>query len=200
MTFSLNISISAADLNQIMMTGNKVQIYSMTETGTNVAWLTFSPMMQNTINWTEDYQIYVSTTQIQNGAVIMVMDAANAKPQQQYIWTGSNFMVQPAPSLGSTQFMLTNNGTMPAPHATMGLSKQGVVNGRQTGYTPVNAIAVLTNSNSLTGYTTQVYVALGTGQNGTVTTNLPHGGCYVNYNNGATSMNVQYSNGQFFVV
>lgn len=200
MTFSLNISISAADLSQIMMTGNSVQIYSMTETGTNVAWLTFSPMMQNTITWTEDYQIYVSTTQVQNGAVINLMDAINANPQHQYIWTGVNFMVQPAPSLGSTQFMITNNAAMPAPHATMGLSKQGNVNGMQTGYIPVNAMTVLANNNSLTGYTTQVYVALGTGQNGTVATNLPHGGCYVNYNNGATSMNVQYSNGQFYVV
>ena len=85
MTFSLNISINPTDLSQIMMTGNSVQIYSMTETGTNVAWLTFSPMMQNTITWTEDYQIYVSTTQVQNGAVINVMDAINANPQHQYI-------------------------------------------------------------------------------------------------------------------
>ncbi len=200
MTFSLYISISAADLNQIMMTGNSVQVYSMTETGTNVVWLSFSPMMQNTITWTGDYQVYVSSTQVQNGAVIIVMDAADAMPQQQYTWTGGNFMVQPAPSLGGTQYMLANNGTMPAPNATMGLAKQAAVNGMQIGYAPVNAIAIPTNSNTITGYTTQVYVALGTGRNGTITTNLPQGGCYVNYNNGTTSVHLQYSNGQFFVV
>lgn len=197
MNYTLNINIDPADLSSIMMSGNQVQLYSITDNGTAVVWLAFNPLVQNTITWTEQYEIYVSNTQVVNGASVNIMASTNASPQNLYTWTGMSFNTQPAPALGSTQYML-GNSAMPMPHATLGLAKAANVNGMQTGNNPVNATEVMANATIITGYQPRVFLAIGNQQQGTIASTLPHNGCYVDYT-GASSLTAQYAGGQFIV-
>lgn len=63
-TYTLNIDFSNADVKTQLSADQKL-VFIKTMAGgeaASVAWVTFSPMMQNTVSWTEDYTLYASTT------------------------------------------------------------------------------------------------------------------------------------------
>ncbi|NLR74227.1 hypothetical protein [Leeia aquatica] len=63
-SYTLNIDFSAADLGTLLSAGEHVVITKIVNgsAGASVAWLTFSPQAQNTVNWSEDYTLYATTS------------------------------------------------------------------------------------------------------------------------------------------
>jgi hypothetical protein len=71
MDFKLNPTIEDTDLRTITASGLKVTIAKpVGDGGPNAAWLVFDPFMGNTVEWSEEYGLYASTSHIDQGAII----------------------------------------------------------------------------------------------------------------------------------
>lgn len=198
MNYSLNINISPADLSNILANGYSVIVYNITDNGTPVVWVAFSPMSNNQVQWDNNYMVYASTTTIMQGAQVMMMANTQASPQHQYTFGAGSFSEAPMAGLGSTQYGLAYTGAM-GPAMTMGLAKQANVNGMQAPAAPVNALNITGNgATSVTGYQNKVYVALGRYNAGTIAS-LPAIGCYGNFDT-TTQLTMNYEGGNFVVV
>ena len=58
------------DLDLVYRAMEKVILVKHTEgnADSQVAWVTFSPLMRNTVDWETDYAVYASTSEVQNDA------------------------------------------------------------------------------------------------------------------------------------
>ncbi|EGG17004.1 hypothetical protein DFA_07985 [Cavenderia fasciculata] len=107
----------------------------------NVVWVTFKPFAQNQISWKEEYGLYASSTQIQNGATISRLSTLKAAAKgHQYPFNSSGFFDQ-ADSVSVTSYGLVNNYGEPL---TFGLTQSALINGVQVD-SELNATTVLGN-------------------------------------------------------
>ena len=73
--YGLDIAFSAADLRQLVSNEYKVVISKGSVIIPNsqplpVVWIAFDPFQSNEVDWSEQYDWYVSNTEVQDGAVI----------------------------------------------------------------------------------------------------------------------------------
>lgn len=150
MNYSLNILFDDETLLDIYDAQQRVtlikQTYSTTSNNTSVAWVTFSPFEFNTINWQENYSVYASTTQVQNGATIAKASYTNAVDGYVYDFGSGIFAKNPDLSTDVDSYQIINTTTS---KLTFGLAQDVVVNSSSIQAAPINAATVLAGQNAI---------------------------------------------------
>lgn len=143
-SYRLNITFKEKDMDLIYETGEKVVLVKHTEgnADSQVAWVTFDPLMYNTIDWQNNFAVYASTSDLQNGAKISMMSDKMASPKILYNFDNGYFK-NPAPTetLGVNTYAISNNFNHKKA-LTFGLAQQIVVNDEAFPNKPINAILV----------------------------------------------------------
>jgi hypothetical protein len=148
-TYTLNLSISAQDLETIAAAGENIIVAKpvTNASGTpNVAWLSVPPLENNQITWVEDYAIYASTTEIASGAAIFQSSVTSFPAEDGVCYDfatsgafgGPVTGPQPVP-LGS--FSTLNDFTSRSA-MTFGLTQSANANGGLISLSPLNAQSV----------------------------------------------------------
>jgi hypothetical protein len=145
-TYGLTIQFDNRGLDTVNAAAQLVTIVKSVETGTPVAWVTFSPMEDNEVTWTNTYSVYASTTQIQNMAQIVTRSTQPAVGGNLYTLAGGHFdNGNPNAGVPATQYGVFNNDPPfyvgGIQMITSGLYAGAVVNGEAT-QSPLNAVAV----------------------------------------------------------
>lgn len=143
-SYRLNITFKEKDMDLIYETGEKVVLVKHTEgnADSQVAWVTFDPLMYNTIDWQNDFAVYASTSDLQNGAKISMMSDKMASPKIMYNFNSGHFRdPAPADTLGANTYAICNNFRQKKA-ITFGLAQQIVVNDEAFPNKPINAILV----------------------------------------------------------
>ena len=142
--YRLNITFKESDLDLIYETNEKVVLVKHTEgnADSQVAWVTFDPLMYNTVDWTNDFAVYASTSDIQNGARINMMSDKMASPKVLYNFYNGYFQNPAiADTMKSNTYAISNNYSKKSA-LTFGLAQQVVVNNEAFPNKPINAILV----------------------------------------------------------
>ena len=71
--YTLSLAFDSATLNTFAATGTNIVVAkpSADSSAPNVAWVVFSPLENNTIQWDDKYGIYASNAEVQNGASLV---------------------------------------------------------------------------------------------------------------------------------
>ena len=142
--YRLNITFRDKDLDLIYQTGEKVVLIKHTEgsADSQVAWVTFNPLLYNTIDWQNNFAVYASTTDLQNGAKINMMSDKMASSKVLYNFENGYFK-NPSPSetLSANTYAICNNYASKRA-LTYGLAQEVVVNDEAFPNKPINAILV----------------------------------------------------------
>jgi len=170
-TYQLNIAFDQKGLAALAAAGQSVTIVKQSSGGKSTAWISFTPQMQNTITWTEQYSVYSSTTNAQSGAVIVTSSVATAAGGSSYTLNNAGYFDPGVSgSVGATQYQVVNNDPNlvigSTAMVTAGLAQVATVNGQaitspicaagilfnQTGlFTPIETVLVYTSSYSNNG-------------------------------------------------
>ncbi len=89
--YQLTIDIPSDGLKTLYAANQFVTIVKSVPHGVPVAWVSFRPMLSNTITWTEAYSVYASTTGIQEGATIITQSTKPAGGGKMYTLRGGQF-------------------------------------------------------------------------------------------------------------
>lgn len=138
--YQLNIDFEPNDLKTIAQAGEQVVLIKNTNGGTPVAWVSIDPFSNNTVEWEEDYAIYVSNVEVVHGTKIYKMSDVAAKPMASYPFTEYGAIGSPAvdKSLTLGQYSARNN-FQKEDILCFGLAQGVQVNGVDFTYSPVNA-------------------------------------------------------------
>ena len=143
--YRLNIVFGkGTDLDLIYKAEEKVILVKHTEgsADSQVAWVTFSPLMYNTIDWETDYAVYASTSEIQNGAQISMMSDMDASPMVMYNFNDGYFKkAGPCSTIGANTYAI-NNIYEKKQALTFGLAQGVSINNEAFHNKPINAILV----------------------------------------------------------
>lgn len=146
MDLKLNLLIDRDDLRTIRDAGENVLIAKPTEReATNVAWLDFDPFEANSVEWSEEFGLYVSNTAMEHGASIQKLsDVFPAAERAVYAleddatFHGPTSQQVPPGAFGVDNQMPTTEYRA----LTFGLTQSAVVNGNQLDFRPINAQSV----------------------------------------------------------
>jgi hypothetical protein len=199
MNFKLNLTIEDEDLRILVASGLRITIAKPVGNGTpNVAWLVFDPFMGNTVEWSEEYGLYASITEIEHGAHISRISELPPKGTD-----GRSYL------FGRNQIPVFDQGSDPCVvgafkienlmaassyrRLTFGLTQKAIINGKSIDAAYINAAMVPAQmSVSLTPLTT-VYVWL---QNiyssGTVITDIVSKTVQVEFGASVTEQALEY--------
>ena len=111
-------------------------------TDTQVAWVTFGPFMNNTIEWETQFALYASNTEIQNGAYINKLSDIAASTQTLYQFEEGIFQKPVSDSSISPNTYALKHEMTGYPVLTFGLAQNVVVNGEGFPNHPINATYV----------------------------------------------------------
>ncbi|EGG23597.1 hypothetical protein DFA_05731 [Cavenderia fasciculata] len=141
-TYTLDFQFSQAGLAALANAQEKVCIVkSVSGTVGNVLWVTFKPFETNEVQWQENYGIYASSTNIQNGAKISRLSSVKyASKGHQYPFNAAGYFDTPN-GVSITDYGTVNNYGDPL---TFGLTQLATVNGAVV-EGEINAATVLTN-------------------------------------------------------
>ena len=143
--YRLNIDFSKGeDLDLIYKAMEKVILVKHTEgnTDSQVAWVTFSPLMRNTIDWETDYAVYASTSEVQNGAQINMLSDMMASPTVMYNFEDGYFKKPESSGVIGPNTYAVNNNYKEKQVLTFGLAQGVSVNNEAFPNKPINAILV----------------------------------------------------------
>ncbi|MEW6732591.1 MAG: hypothetical protein AB1489_14780 [Acidobacteriota bacterium] len=132
----------------------------------NVAWQSFDPFPDNNVEWTEEYGLYASTTQVNNGARITKMSTTGYPAQSgaYYSFTSNatfNGPITDGNVPPANSYKIVND--MPSsqyPALTFGLMQSASINGVAAQFRPINAQTVLSKLDVTFTPLTTVYVWL----------------------------------------
>ena len=165
MTSQLNIRIDPEALGQIEETGGRLVIASSSMPspgGQPTAWLAFRPVMSNTIQWREAYEIYTSTTGMMPGERIVPSATVPAAAGQTYT-VASDGTITPSPGGVPGAIVIRNQNWQ---RITAGLYVTANVNGEsmagpataavipsqiETPFFPLTAVTVVLQSYAQSG-------------------------------------------------
>jgi hypothetical protein len=142
--YKLNIFISGPDLSTIDRCKQRVVIVKHSSGGEQLAWVTFKPFERNCVEWTEEYALYASTNETQNGAKILKMSDCIAQAQVNAIFTKGWFSDFESCALPANTFKVTNKH-VDNRVLTFGLAQSVLVNGTSFDNHPLNAVPVALN-------------------------------------------------------
>ncbi|HXO19250.1 MAG TPA: hypothetical protein VOA87_04910 [Thermoanaerobaculia bacterium] len=149
-TFTLNTTFTQDALTMLYTTGTNVVVAKPGSGGSspNVAWIAFRPLMANGMTWQEQYGIYCSTSNIQNGALLTQMSQAPfpAADGQKYPMNATGFFGPPQTGGMPGSYTASNQYNNLAPNGpgflTFGLFQNASVNGNAMTGNAVSAAPV----------------------------------------------------------
>lgn len=160
--YSLKTAFTNEQLQTLYATGSNVIVAKPTGGSTpNVAWQVFKPMEANTLSWTEEYGIYASTSEVQNGAVLDQLSSVPVGAAMDKLYTLQPSAVITGPVTGGfpDSFALENKYDQ-KDYMTIGLFQDATVNGTDIAGNALSAVPVILASTAeMTPYTT-VYIWL----------------------------------------
>lgn len=91
--YRLNINLNEDDLKFIEKAHQEVVLVKHTagDSDSSVAWVSFKPWQQNTIDWKNNFAIYSSNAEVQNKATINKLSDKRATSGVQYDFTNGTF-------------------------------------------------------------------------------------------------------------
>lgn len=159
-------------------------------TGSYTAWVTNLPATTITVTWQDDYEVYSSTTNVQNGAVVVADNPQEAEGGYLYTFSGSTFDGGTSGTLLPTQYGVNNqdqqykiNGIS---QITTGLLQSATVNGTSLG-NPLNAVLLPYNQQAIFTPIEKIYVfPAAMMQNAAVITEITGNACVVDLTESST--------------
>jgi len=161
-SFTLDTAFTNDQLNILYATGNNVIIAKPTSgNDANVAWQVFRPLQANTLDWTEDYGIYVSTTGITNGALLTQLSSTPIPSVENKLYTlnPSGAISGPANGGSPNSYALLNQYSN-IPYLTAGLYQDATVNGTKILGNALSAAPVILQGTAVMTPYTVVYIWL----------------------------------------
>jgi len=172
-TYELDLSIDAKAVSSIVQAGQAITIVKAvtsfvmtaddsrrkaTQNYLPVAWLQFQPFENNTVTWTETYQIYASNTVLNTGALIQQLSSAQVQLGWIYTFEKNIFTGSKSCDPLTTYNLENEQGAT----FNFGLSQQATVNNSQSAFAPLNAVPVLNNQQATFSPLETVYIFLST--------------------------------------
>ena len=161
-SYTLSVNLTEEQVKLFYLAGSNVVIAKPTEGGeSNVAWQVFRPLEKNKVEWEEQYGIYASTVEIQNGARLTQMSQTPIPSLDGKIYP---FLVPGVfgPPEGNEEkgtYYSINEYELKS-HLTFGLYQGATVNGELVPGNAISAATVLQgNAVEMTPFTT-LYVWL----------------------------------------
>ncbi|MDR1219347.1 MAG: hypothetical protein LBK73_07045 [Treponema sp.] len=203
MNFTLNLTIKDADLRILAASGLRIAIARPVGNGApNVAWLVFDPFMGNTVEWSEEYGLYASTTDVKQGARILKLSELPPKVadgKSYFFGRDQTPVFDPGDdpcALGS--FQVENLMAVGSyPQLTFGLTQKAIINGRAVDASCINATMTPAQMTAVFTPRATVYVWL---QNiypsGAVITDVVSKTTQVEFNGGVTENTLEYDAAQ----
>jgi hypothetical protein len=206
-TYTLDLSIGAADLETIKTAGENIIVAKPVNSATgtpNVAWLSINPLEGNQITWTEDYAMFASTTSVSGGANIFQVSATSYPADDGMCYEfdangafGGSVMAPDPVTVG--QYSSLNNYTAD-PAMTFGLTQSANTTSGIYTLSPLNAQSVPSNQQVIFTPFTIVWVWLEASlKSGVVLTEVVSQVAVVTFGGSVTSQTLDYSaaQGQF---
>jgi hypothetical protein len=139
-TYQLQIYIDPKFVLQFIQAGQQIVISKqVTPAGPSIAWLSFSPVQHNTVEWQDQYWVYASQNLIQPGATILEFANQSAVGQSAYGVTDFPAPTAPHSTLGVGMYEVVNQSSQTL---TLGLAQVASVNGTTLYPSPVCAAPV----------------------------------------------------------
>jgi peptidoglycan hydrolase-like protein with peptidoglycan-binding domain len=162
MEFTLNVAFTQQQLQMLYATGTNVVVAKPTGGyNPNVAWQVIRPMQSNKLTWKEEYGIYVSSTNVQNGATLYQLSSVPVGALMNKLYTFEPNAFISGPNSGGVQggFAL-NNMYLGKPYMTAGLYQDATVNGTDIIGNAISATPVLMQSTVVMTPDTTLYIWL----------------------------------------
>jgi hypothetical protein len=203
-TYNLKTTFTQVDLERFYATGTNVVIAKPTEgTQPNVAWVVYRPLRLNTINWEEQYGIYASNSEMQNGANLIQLTPNEPYPavfEKLYTLNSAGNMIGPKEGGTKNAYTVVNeydNRSGPAGpgkgYMIMGLFQNANVDGQSVEGNAVSAAPVLYKSTAVMTPFTTVYLWTQSQIKGnTVVTNVTSAMTKVVFGGRVSSVDLQY--------
>ena len=198
--YSLKLTIDSQSLDTLFISQQRIILAKPVGGGKpNVSWLSLKPFQSTTIEWTESYGLYVSHSEVKNGAEIVQQSTTDYPAQDGAFYSllptsnfSGPFTGAGAPPPGS--FQVANN--MPVtdfPFLTFGLVQKASVNGTEGQANPINAQVVPSLNSAIFTPLTEVQVWLQTSLlSGTVITQVFSSVADVTFGNDVFQKTLQY--------
>jgi len=200
-SFTLNTTFNQTDLTMLYATGTNVVVAkpsSMTA-APNVAWVVFRPLPANGMSWEEQYGIYASTQNIQNGATLtqMAITPFPASSGQVYAMGPAGFFGPPQGGGIPNSYSAVNQYNNLPPNGqgylTFGLYQNASVNGQSMNANAVSAAAVPYQSTAVMTPFTTIYIWTASAvTSNTVVTKVSSVQTEVTFGGSITEIDLQY--------
>ena len=165
--FTLTLNIDPETLKIIKAAQQRITLAKPVGSGDpNVVWLSIDPFQSTTVEWTEDYWIYASTTQIAEGATISKLSEVTPGPALDagyYPFSSAAVFNDFVKTNEIPRGTFAANNDMPAsnyPFLTFGLSQSALVNKKKAERKPISAQLVLPTQQSKMTPFTNIYIWL----------------------------------------
>lgn len=110
--------------------------------GKTVVWVSTLPFARNTIEWKENYMLYSSMEEVQNGANIKKLSDATAIDNVVYDFSSAIFQnAKPSECVGANEYAV-HNAMDQYDSLTFGLAQEVKVNGKTKEGNPINALTL----------------------------------------------------------
>lgn len=142
--YKLNIKFTEDALKTIYKANQSLAL-TKTVTGNNgkeVIWVSTLPFKSNSIEWDENYMIYSSREEVQNGAFIQKLSEARAIDNVVYDFESAIFQNASASDCVSLNEYAVHNKMKQYDCLTFGLAQDVVVNGQTRPGNPINALTL----------------------------------------------------------
>lgn len=140
--YKLNIKLSEEDLKTIYKAEEKIVLVKHTagNNDSQVAWVTFSPFMNNTVEWENQFAVYSSNTEVQQGAKISKLSDLAATTKVMYSFEQAIFQKPEMVSTVGDNTYAVKNMMDEYDGLTFGLAQDVQVNGQGIVKSPINAV------------------------------------------------------------
>lgn len=146
--YNLTIQLSNDDVHTINAAQQQIVIVKKVggSSGSQVAWVTFSPFENNTVTWEEEYGVYASTTQVQEGATIIKTSAVNPATSGVIYPFETGSFSSPSGNAGTNNYGVENEYSQ---QFSFGMAQSVTANGSKFNAAPLNAVPVLSNEKAI---------------------------------------------------
>ena len=153
MPYQLNLDITPANLQTLI--DNKQQIILAKG---DVAWVTITPLLNNCVQWSDNYYLYAQMERVQPGSHVQMAYQTAALPGHSYDFKpfGSFFPSESGAAQPNT-YQIVNLFTQ-QPYITLGMAQPVQVNGSLAMVNPINAVSAPSNTTMVFSADNQVTV------------------------------------------
>lgn len=142
MTYTLNISFSPEDLQEMQMRNERVALVKVShDPHPPLVWATFQPFQHNTVQWEEEHEVYASFNPVVPQNQMQVMTQQHAVAQSRYVFSWNHFM-GPLPQVAQPTGTYQIENGAPSHTATVGLAQNININHTVFVDRPINAVTI----------------------------------------------------------